>query len=181
MLVDSRKFAVHDQQSPKDRVALNNILAAYHANAAANMKGSFEQKSALMDKATMLYNQSDSIDVREPATWIGKGFLLILQGRLDQAFYQFKLSLDRDPNDVAALLGRACINCSRKQYRDALQDYQRALQLSPGFNPDIRFGIGLCWYKLQSLDRARKAFEQLIQTVGVVSVSVKSLFNSIVP
>lgn len=166
-MIDSRKFAIHDQQSPKDRVALINVLAAQHANAAANMKSSYEQKSSLMDQATMLYNQSDTIDVREPSTWIGKGFLLILQGRTEQAFYQFKISLDRNPNDVAALLGRASINFSRKRYRDALQDYQRALKLAPGFNPDIRFAIGLCWYKLQSLDRSKQAFEQIIKKVNI--------------
>jgi RNA polymerase-associated protein CTR9 len=118
-----------------------------------------------MDRATMLYNQSDSIDVREPSTWIGKGFLLLLQGRLDQAVYQFKLSLDRNPNDVAAILGRACIFIEQKSYREALVDLQKALQLSAGYRPDIRFGLGLCWYKLGGVEQAKYAFERVVERV----------------
>lgn len=43
---------------------------------------------------------------------------------------------------------------------------KRALQVFPGCPAAVRLGIGLCRYKLGQLDKARQAFDRVLQASG---------------
>jgi hypothetical protein len=63
--------------------------------------------------------------MQEPSTWFGKGMLLINKGLYDQAEYQFRAFLERYPDFVPALIGRAALHYYQKQckYFDFNVDY----------------------------------------------------------
>jgi len=44
--------------------------------------------------------------------------------------------------------------------------FKRALQVFPGCPAAVRLGIGLCRYKLGQLDKARQAFDRVLQASG---------------
>ncbi|KAM7513045.1 hypothetical protein LguiB_011920 [Lonicera macranthoides] len=145
-----------------ERIAILNALGAYHS-----YLGKIETKQREKEEhfilATQYYNKASRIDMHEPSTWVGKGQLLLAKGEVDQASSAFKIVLDGDRDNVPALLGQACVQFSRGRYSDSLELYKRALQVYPQCPAAVRLGIGLCRYKLGQYERAKQAFQRVLQ------------------
>ncbi|KAJ0806990.1 putative RNA polymerase-associated protein Ctr9 [Helianthus annuus] len=145
-----------------ERIAILNALGAYYS-----YLGKIETKQREKEEhfilATQYYNKASRIDMHEPSTWIGKGQLLLAKGDVDQAFAAFKIVLDGDRDNIPALLGQACVEFNRGKYSSSLEMYKRVLQVYPGCPAAVRLGIGLCRYKLGQFDRAKQAFERVLQ------------------
>ncbi|XP_020579433.1 protein CTR9 homolog isoform X1 [Phalaenopsis equestris] len=155
-----------------ERIAILNALGAYHT-----YLGKIETKQRERDDnfvlATQYYNRASRIDVHEPSTWIGKGQLCVAKGDLAQASSQFSIALNEDQNNVAALLGQACVEFNvgenEEQYQKALESYKRsldyykrALRAYPNCPGVTRLGIGYCRYRLGQFDKARQAFQRVL-------------------
>ncbi|KAK9050886.1 hypothetical protein SSX86_027511 [Deinandra increscens subsp. villosa] len=145
-----------------ERIAILNALGAYYS-----YLGKIETKQREKEEhfilATQYYNKASRIDMHEPSTWIGKGQLLLAKGDVDQAFAAFKIVLDGDRDNIPALLGQACVEFNRGKYSNSLEMYKRVLQVYPGCPAAVRLGIGLCRYKLGQFERAKQAFERVLQ------------------
>ncbi|PKU74041.1 protein CTR9 homolog [Dendrobium catenatum] len=155
-----------------ERIAILNALGAYHT-----YLGKVETKQREKDDnyvlATQYYNRASRIDVHEPSTWIGKGQLCVAKGDLAQASSQFNIALNEDQNNVAALLGQACVEFNmgenEDQYQKALESYKRsldyykrALRAYPNCPGVARLGLGYCRYRLGQFDKARQAFQRVL-------------------
>nr|CAB3449738.1 unnamed protein product [Digitaria exilis] len=126
-----------------ERIAILNALGAFHT-----FLGKVErapQKEAHFKDATQYYNRASRIDETEPSTWIGKGQLCVAKGELQMASDSFKIVLDEDGNNFPALLG------------------QRALQAYSNCPAAVRLGIAFCRYKLGQVEKARQAFQRVLQ------------------
>nr|CAB3446557.1 unnamed protein product [Digitaria exilis] len=138
-----------------ERIAILNALGAFHT-----FLGKVErapQKEAHFKDATQYYNRASRIDETEPSTWIGKAFrmmiyrfssagqLCVAKGELQMASDSFKIVLDEDGNNFPALLG------------------QRALQAYSNCPAAVRLGIAFCRYKLGQVEKARQAFQRVLQ------------------
>ncbi|KAJ8641267.1 hypothetical protein MRB53_017961 [Persea americana] len=145
-----------------ERIAILNALGAYYS-----YLGKIETKQREKDEhfilATQYYNKASRIDMHDPSTWVGKGQLLLAKGELEQASAAFKIVLDGDRDNVPALLGQACVQFNRGFYSDSLELYKRALQVFPNCPGPVRLGIGLCRYKLGQFEKARQAFQRVLQ------------------
>ncbi|XP_027339223.1 protein CTR9 homolog isoform X2 [Abrus precatorius] len=145
-----------------ERIAILNALGAYYS-----YLGKIETKQREKEEhfilATQYYNKASRIDMHEPSTWVGKGQLLLAKGEVEQASAAFKIVLDGDRDNVPALLGQACVEFNRGRYTDSLELYKRALQVYPNCPASVRLGIGLCRYKLGQFEKARQAFERVLQ------------------
>ncbi|KAI4335229.1 hypothetical protein L6164_013895 [Bauhinia variegata] len=145
-----------------ERIAILNALGAYYS-----YLGKIETKQREKEEhfilATQYYNKASRIDMHEPSTWVGKGQLLLAKGEVEQASAAFKIVLDGDRDNVPALLGQACVEFNRGRFSDSLELYKRALQVYPGCPAAVRLGIGLCRYKLGQFEKARQAFERVLQ------------------
>ncbi|KAL1363930.1 protein CTR9 homolog [Arachis hypogaea] len=145
-----------------ERIAILNALGAYYS-----YLGKIETKQREKEEhfilATQYYNKASRIDMHEPSTWVGKGQLLLAKGEVEQASAAFKIVLDGDRDNVPALLGQACVEFNRGRYSDSLELYKRALQVYPDCPAPVRLGIGLCRYKLGQFEKARQAFERVLQ------------------
>ncbi|PQQ04647.1 protein CTR9 homolog isoform X1 [Prunus yedoensis var. nudiflora] len=145
-----------------ERIAILNALGAYYT-----YLGKIETKQREKEEhfilATQFYNKASRIDIHEPSTWVGKGQLLLAKGEVDQAFSAFKIVLDGDRDNVPALLGQACVEFNRGHYSDSLELYKRALQVHPDCPAAVRLGIGLCRYKMGQFEKARQAFQRVLQ------------------
>ncbi|KAK8939936.1 hypothetical protein KSP40_PGU005708 [Platanthera guangdongensis] len=155
-----------------ERIAILNALGAYHT-----YLGKIETKHREKDEnfvlATQYYNRASRIDVHEPSTWIGKGKILFLKCELLQASSQFNIALNEDQNNVAALLGQACVEFNMGEnedqyqraldsYKRSLDYYKRALRAYPNCPGAARLGVGYCRYRLGQFDKARQAFGRVL-------------------
>ncbi|XVE97907.1 hypothetical protein REPUB_Repub03eG0059200 [Reevesia pubescens] len=145
-----------------ERIAILNALGAYYS-----YLGKIETKQREKEEhfilATQYYNKASRIDMHEPSTWVGKGQLLLAKGEVEQAFAAFKIVLEGDRDNVPALLGQACVEFNRGRYSDSLELYKRALQVYPNCPGAVRLGIGLCRYRLGQFEKARQAFQRVLQ------------------
>ncbi|KAJ9566744.1 hypothetical protein OSB04_002710 [Centaurea solstitialis] len=104
-----------------------------------------------------------------------KGQLLLAKGDVDQAFAAFKIVLDGDRDNIPALLGQACVEFNRGKYSSSLEMYKRVLQVYPRCPAAVRLGIGLCRYKLGQFERAKQAFERVLQASNLDPENVEAL------
>uniref|UniRef100_A0A803M8G3 Uncharacterized protein n=1 Tax=Chenopodium quinoa TaxID=63459 RepID=A0A803M8G3_CHEQI len=145
-----------------ERIAILNALGAYYSYI-GKIETGLKEKDNHFAKATQYYNRASRIDMHESSTWVGKGQLLLAKGDVEQAFNTFKIVLDGDPDNVPALLGQASVQFNRGRYSESLELYKRALRVYPDCPGAVRLGIGLCRYKLGHFERARQAFERVLQ------------------
>ncbi|XP_010261923.1 PREDICTED: protein CTR9 homolog [Nelumbo nucifera] len=145
-----------------ERIAILNALGAYYS-----YLGKIETKQREKEEhfilATQYYNKASRIDMHEPSTWVGKGQLLLAKGEVEQASAAFKIVLEENSDNVPALLGQACVQFSRGRFSDSLELYKRALQVYPNCPGAVRLGLGLCRYKLGQFEKARQAFQRVLQ------------------
>ncbi|RLN07648.1 hypothetical protein C2845_PM11G03610 [Panicum miliaceum] len=155
-----------------ERIAILNALGAFHT-----FLGKVErtpQKEAHFKDATQYYNRASRIDETEPSTWIGKGQLCVAKGELQMASDSFKIVLDEDGNNFPGLLGQASVyflmgeaeqqhKKSLEHYRNALDLYKRALRAYSNCPAAVRLGIAFCRYKLGQVEKARQAFQRVLQ------------------
>jgi RNA polymerase-associated protein CTR9 len=133
-------------------------------------------------KATEVFNDLDKNYSRHILTLVGKGTLsisaaiLTLQGWLliaakqyTQAESHLSVVVAQNPNNIPARLALAKVVGLKGDYKKALSLYQRAFQLNPNYSPDLRVPIGLCFYKLDMMQHAKRAFEKAYERVRLSS------------
>lgn len=86
---------------------------------------------------------------------MGRAYFSMLEGdKMEQADAQFNFVLNQSPNNIPALLGKACIFFNRKDYKGALAYYKRVIRRNPRSPAVVRVGIGHCYLKLGNHDKA---------------------------
>ncbi|KAM3243946.1 hypothetical protein ACQJBY_055711 [Aegilops geniculata] len=155
-----------------ERIAILNALGAFHTFLGKAEKA--PQKEVHFKDATQYYNRASRIDETEPSTWIGRGQLCVAKGELQMASDSFKIVLDEDGDNFPALLGQASVyflmgdteqqhKKALECYKNSLELYKRALRGYADCPAAVRLGIAFCRYKLGQLDRARQAFDRVLQ------------------
>lgn len=166
----------------KDQMRALDVLAAYYVRQ-ANSEKNKDRKRELFTKATLLYTTADKIIMYDQQHLLGRAYFCLLEGdKMDQADTQFNFVLNQNPNNIPSLLGKACIAFNKKDYRGALAFYKKALRTNPQCPADVRLGMGHCFLKLGSVDKARISFERALeldtQCVGaLVGLAVLELNN----
>ncbi|XP_063293935.1 RNA polymerase-associated protein CTR9 homolog isoform X1 [Pelobates fuscus] len=142
----------------KDQMTCLDTLAAYYVQQARKEKNK-DNKKELITQATLLYTMADKIIMYDQNHLLGRACFCLLEGdKMDQADAQFHFVLNQSPNNIPALLGKACISFNKKDYRGALAYYKKALRTTPNCPAGVRLGMGHCFVKLSKLDKARLAF-----------------------
>lgn len=59
---------------------------------------------------------------------------------------------------IPAMMGKACIAFTRKEYKNALFFYKKCLRLNHNCPADVRVGMGYCLARLNKYDKARFIF-----------------------
>lgn len=166
----------------KDQMTCLDTLAAYYVQQARKEKNK-DSKKELITQATLLYTMADKIIMYDQHHLLGRACFCLLEGdKMDQADAQFHFVLNQSPNNIPALLGKACISFNKKDYRGALAYYKKALRTNPGCPAGVRLGMGHCFVKLNKLDKARLAFGRALdlnpKCVGaLVGLAVLELNN----
>ncbi|BGP38925.1 protein required for normal CLN1 and CLN2 G1 cyclin expression [Rhodotorula kratochvilovae] len=105
-------------------------------------------------------SNAENIDPASKVVRDVKAAWCMASGNFDQASKTWESILADEPTHLMALMGRARIQFSQRAFRPALKTYQEVLRLRPGFLPDPRIGIGLCFWMLGDREKARRAWER---------------------
>uniref|UniRef100_A0A914UXQ8 Uncharacterized protein n=1 Tax=Plectus sambesii TaxID=2011161 RepID=A0A914UXQ8_9BILA len=147
----------------RDQMRALDTLAAYYV-LEAHKERNKEKKRERFTKATLLYTTADKILMYEQSHLLGRAYFCLLEGdKIDQADAQFNFVINQTPNNIPALLGKACIAFQKKDFKGALFFYKKALKFNPNCPADVRLGMGHCFAKLDKLEKARWAFERTLQ------------------
>ncbi|XP_074121882.1 RNA polymerase-associated protein CTR9 homolog [Sminthopsis crassicaudata] len=147
----------------KDQMTCLDTLAAYYVQQARKEKNKDNRKE-LITQATLLYTMADKIIMYDQNHLLGRASFCLLEGdKMDQADAQFHFVLNLSPNNIPALLGKACISFNKKDYRGALVYYKKALWTNPRCPAEVRMGMGHCFVKLNKLEKARLAFSRALE------------------
>ncbi|KXS13917.1 hypothetical protein M427DRAFT_58171 [Gonapodya prolifera JEL478] len=93
----------------------------------------------LMDRHKLVQNETKedylSLRRRQNRTWAeettAQGSRLVKQKENDKAIRVFNHAIDIDPDYADAFVGRGCAYANTKRYRDAIDDFKRALAIDP--------------------------------------------------
>ena len=125
----------------RDQMRAYDTLAAYYVQE-ANKEKNKDKKRELFTKATLLYTTADKIIMYDLNHLLGRAYFCLLEGdKMDQADQQFNFVRNQSPNNIPALLGKACIAFNKKDYKTALSFYKNALRTNPGCPASVRLGI----------------------------------------
>ncbi|VDN08031.1 unnamed protein product [Thelazia callipaeda] len=145
----------------QDQMRALDTLAAYYV-VQSHKERNKEKKKEWQTKATLLYTTADKIIMYDTYHLLGRAYFCLLEGKIDQAEQQFNFVLNQVGENIPATLGKACIFFQRKEYRKALNCYKSILRKMPNCPADVRLGMGYCLAKLGRLDKARLAFERVL-------------------
>jgi RNA polymerase-associated protein CTR9 len=147
----------------KDMLKSLDTLAAYYVQL-ANKERNKDLKKEYCNKATTLYTSADKISMYEADHLLSRAYFCLLDSdKLDQADAQFNFVLTTNNLNVAALVGKACIAFNKKDYKNALNFYKKALRANPNAPASVRLGIGLCFFKMGKIPKAKMAFERALE------------------
>lgn len=147
----------------KDLLKSLDTLAAYYVQQ-ANKEKNKDLKKEHCQKATTLYTSADKISMYDSDHLLSRAYFCLLDAdKLDQADAQFNFVLSTNPYNVAALVGKACIAFNKKDYKNALNNYKKALKINPNSPASVRLGMGLCFFKMAKISKAKLAFERALE------------------
>ncbi|CAJ0571771.1 unnamed protein product, partial [Mesorhabditis spiculigera] len=148
----------------KDQMRALDTLAAFYVSEGHRERTNKDRRKECFQKATLLYTTADKISMYEQEHLLGRAYFCLIEGnKIDQADQQFNFVLNTSPNNIPATLGKACIFYQRRDYKQALAHYKKALKQKPDCPADVRLGIGHCYAKLGKTERARAAFERCLE------------------
>ncbi|VDM39381.1 unnamed protein product [Toxocara canis] len=147
---------------PRDQMRALDTLAAYYVMQSHKERNK-EKKKEWQTKATLLYTTADKIIMYDTNHLLGRAYFCLLEGKTDQAEQQFNFVLNQVGENIPAMLGKACIFFQKKEYRKSLNCYKSVLRKKPDCPADVRLGIGYCLSKLGKVEKARLAFERVLE------------------
>ncbi|KAL7034537.1 hypothetical protein ACKWTF_008002 [Chironomus riparius] len=161
LLDSARQEAFQDYRDyEKDHMRVIDSLGAYYVQE-ANREKNKDKKRELFLKATQLYATGDKIIMYDQNHLLGRAYFCLLEGdKMEQADNQFNFVLNQSPNNIPALLGKACLSFNKKDYRGALAFYKKALRTNPKCPAVVRLGMGHCFLKLNNPEKAILAFQR---------------------
>ena len=130
----------------------------------ANKEKNKEVKKEYCAKATALYTSADKISMYDADHLLSRAYFCLLEAdKFDQADAQFNFVLSTNAYNVAALVGKACIAFNKKDYKNALNLYKKALKINANSPASVRLGLGLCFFKMGKVPKAKLAFQRALE------------------
>ena len=158
-----------------------NTLAAYYVEQARvlqhddgrlkSISGKERTYRDLLTQSSQLLNEAESIEKQNKFTLVLKANAVLLRETnpdeltKNQCISLYMAALKQDSQYVPALIGLANALYSKKDYKQALENYQKIMLLcGTTLDYDVRIPIGLCFYNLGMLQEAKLAFDRAAKT-----------------
>ncbi|EMR10991.1 hypothetical protein PNEG_00593 [Pneumocystis murina B123] len=174
----------------ENKLPLYSMLAALYLEKARRAPRTEDQKEFSSEAhtkdyyhqmATQALNEANRIDFSFLPNILTRAVWNIMRSSgekslIDQAGKYFDDILIADPRNLFAMLGKARILFSRKNYVGSLKLYQTILSSKPDFVLDPRIGIGLCFWKLNMKENAKASWLRSLE-LNEKNVSANTLLS----
>ncbi|KAI9248923.1 hypothetical protein BY458DRAFT_550823 [Sporodiniella umbellata] len=156
---------------PRQKLPLLTLIATLNLRLAKNQ---IEERQKYLVIAVKFINEMDRIYSQYEPTFILKGNMYILQNKLSDAISYFNMLLEKRPDCIPALFGKAKVQYYLKQYKGALKTYQDALRYNRSnlYGVEIRLGIAQCFAQLKMYTEAKAALKRCIDISQVPNAAV---------
>ncbi|KAK2958825.1 putative RNA polymerase-associated protein CTR9 like protein [Blattamonas nauphoetae] len=147
------------------RVALLDSLAGFHINQLWKSKKQ-QERSDLSEKVNRLLSKASDIDPNQSATWIGRALIHLARCEYNQALEEIQTAvvIQGSKDNICTFTVKANAYYSQQDYKRALHYYSEALRADPAkAPPEIRLGMGQCYFKLGNISKAKQCFSRCIQ------------------
>ncbi|KAI0688182.1 RNA polymerase II-associated protein [Cytidiella melzeri] len=121
----------------------------------------YRDAAQFMNKSEAVVN--DTGMNRTVLNFLTRGVLQLGTQSMDDALRTFDSVLRERPTNIVASMGKARILYARRQYPQALRQFQGVLKHSPNCDPDPRIGIGLCLWAMDHKEKAKMAWERSLE------------------
>lgn len=121
------------------------------------------KREELLNDINKLLGKAEQFNPSKLSNFYSRGVLHLNLGALDKAESSFDYIITVDKDNILSKLGMACIKYHKKQYKEALSEFEQCLLMNPQGPADIRLGMGLCHYQLDNFERAKQCFERVLQ------------------
>eukprot|EP01125_Pyxidicula_operculata_P017886 TRINITY_DN6313_c0_g1_i2.p1 TRINITY_DN6313_c0_g1~~TRINITY_DN6313_c0_g1_i2.p1 ORF type:complete len:849 (-),score=179.17 TRINITY_DN6313_c0_g1_i2:41-2587(-) len=167
-------------------ISIYNALASYYIKLwkQSNDKAKREEYYRL---SASLHNKADKINRMEEITWVGKGIALLVREKFDNksddrhnansAQQKFQTVLDQNPNNIPAMIGKACLFYKKGKYEESLEIFKKVLTLNPHCTPSVRVGMAYCYHKLGKNDLAKLALKRTLELDPEHEARVEAIVN----
>lgn len=108
-------------------------------------------------------NLSDNIKLSSNETFFTKTYYLIANGDLKAAESYLENIKVELPNHPLVSWLQALIEFGKGNYQEALKSLKQVIESHPKCPIAVRFGIGVCYYKLGNIKKARLAFLNVLK------------------
>ncbi|HHN78731.1 MAG TPA: tetratricopeptide repeat protein [Phycisphaerales bacterium] len=151
--------------TPDSTAEARGDLADYNARLAEAERLAGEAQKAMNagddDRAISLYRASIDASGDFPDVWNNLGLLLLKRGDLGPARSAFARAAELDPTDPRAYYNMGVTNLRAQWAEDAIEDFKKALDISPNYLPALRGAIQaadlLGRAEYEDLDRVKRA------------------------
>lgn len=145
----------------EEKIAMLNRLAALYFGMAFNCADNSKRED-LFNQASTFIRTADGKDINARINWVSRGYLILAKCQIESAVYYFNNTIAAQPDNILALLGRACISYHNKEYSKALMMYAKVIQISPKVPANVRLGLAFCHYRLGNKVLAYKALQRVL-------------------
>lgn len=159
---EDKRTNPHLFSKDEDRIKCFNALSFYfHQLGSAETSGEAFQKWT--EESIRNLNKSDGIQLNSMESCATKTYYLISKGELMQA--QNYLDSIKTVLPMHPLVNwlQALIEFGKGQYGECLKRLKMVIEYHPKCPHAVRFGIGVCYYKLGNIKKARFAFENVLK------------------
>ena len=151
--------ATHKAADPAAGIADYNASLAEASRLAEEAQKAMDAGDA--PRAISLYRQSIDASGDFPDVWNNLGLLLLQNGELGPARSAFSRAAELDPTDPRAYYNMGVTNLRAQWAEDAIEDFKKALDISPSYLPALRGAIQaadlLGHAEYEDLDRIKRA------------------------
>ncbi|KAF5351734.1 hypothetical protein D9756_007677 [Leucocoprinus leucothites] len=149
----------------RSRVAPKHVLT----DARQDLMTEERPKEDYYREAAQLLNAAERVArdsgerVNETLAFLTRGIQQLATRSMDDALRSFEGVLAVKPTNLVALLGKAIILYTRRNFKEALRLFQDVLRYNPNCQPDPRIGIGLCFWAMDNKPKARVAWQRSLE------------------
>lgn len=110
------------------------------------------------------------------ATYVNRGIIKVALSDITGGLADYETALKLRPDDAAeAYVNRANLRLLAKQYNLAIDDYNKALEMEVNKPHIAVLNLGLAYEYLGDLSKAKKHYQQVLETVPEWSVAIEKL------
>ncbi len=144
-----------------EAVRVVNCLA-WHFITVANEEHDAQAREDALHEVSKWMARATRLDDGHPLTATGMAMGYLVQGNLGQAEVRLDEAKDREMT-IATMLVRATLHYAKGEYSDALALFGRVLRARPDCGAQVRFGLGMCYFKLERRDMAERCFARALE------------------